>query len=275
MQSGRVAVGAFEGGAESKRVDVAFSWPFPDTPTIVLCAEGQDGTCYPDSFGTTVVCPTNAGFAANVGRQYNGCDAWGQELQLCWFAVFAEGTDIIQCGTVDVGQKLDEDGPESAEVEVTFPVPFPEGSEPVVMCSAVGEDYPDSFACTLRMVDQEKAIVRVGRTVAEYKIWGQELKMNWIATTMLPCGRLNVGPKECDDQNSMSIPNVYFGGKVFKKKPMVFCVSCHEDGSEYPDVYASCITDVKQDSFQMNLSRVHPEVNGWGMQLKAHYIVVP
>lgn len=272
-QSGRVPVGPKEeDGAESIRVKIEFDFPFYEPPVVVCCAEGQEDCEYPDCFGCTVVNITEAGCEVNVGRCHLEANGWGQEVILNWCAMLSKDTEICQAGVEEAGPKEEED-PESMEVKIKFKPAFPKESLPVVICTASGDDYPDCFVCTLRRVTRKHAFVRIARTHAEYSTWGQSVKVNWIATQCFPSGRIEVGPKDNED-SEMTMPGIEYPGK-YKKKPTVFVVTQHQPESEFPDAFACCAANVQKESFQMNIGRIHKEVKSWGMNLRAHYVVIP
>jgi len=271
-QTGRVAVGAKEDEEESMRVQVVFDSPFPEPPVVICNVEGQEDTDWPDCFGCTVIATTEEGCEVNVGRCHKEVLSWGQELKLNWCAIYSKDTELLQAGTVEAGAKEGEDE-DSLEVVIKFKTAFPKGTKPVVICTAFGEDYPDCFSCTLRRVTRKHAFVRVARTNPQYKSWGQTLQINYVATLCFPSAVIEVGPKDSED-NSLTIPDITFPGK-YKKKPTIFIVTHHESGSEYPDTFAVCSTNVQKESFQMNISRIHAEEVNWGMNLRADYVIIP
>jgi hypothetical protein len=270
-QSGRVEVGnKDEDGEESKRIRVDFSFPFPWTPTIVCCAEGEAGTDYGDCFSVTVVNPSESGFEANVGRQHLENNGWGQNAQLNWFAVLRRDTELIQTGVGDVGNN--EDDEQSKVVKIKFHPAFPKDSKPVVMASALGGDYPDAFSCCVRRVTRKTAEIVVARTNQQHRSWGQELQVNWVATTCFPSMRWHMGDYDGDDSSKTQW--VEYPGK-YKRIPMVFSVPQHEEGSDYPDCMCATVTNCSRDGFQVNVARVHEDTQGWGQQLRGYTIVIP
>jgi hypothetical protein len=271
-QTGRVPVGNNDDEVESIRVQVEFEWAFRDPPVVICSVEGQEDTDHPDCFGCTVVNVSEGGCEVNVGRCHKEVLSWGQNITLNWCAVISKDTELLQAKTVEAGQKGDEDE-DSMEVKIKFKTSFPKETIPKVICTAYGEDHPDCFSCTLRRVTRKHAFVRIARTNPNYKSWGQNLQLNYIATTCFPSEVIEVGSKDSDD-NSLTIPDIQFPGK-FKKKPTVFIVTHHQSGSEYPDTFAVCSTNVQKESFQMNISRIHVDEVNWGMNLRADYIVIP
>lgn len=267
--SGSIEVGAKEDEDESMRTQVTFDFPFTETPIVILQTQGEGE--WPDAFGATVINPSENGFEANVGRQHNECQSWGQNLTMNYFAVVPRNTELLQAGVLDVGGNDNED--ESIEVVIKFKPAFPEGAVPILMCTALGLDYPDSFGATLRRVTRKKAHVRISRTNPNYKTWGQDLKLNWCATTIFPSQRIEVGPKEEGDA-AMVVPDIEYPGK-YKKKPTIFCITQHASGSEYGDCFCATPCNVQKDKCQLNVTRIHTEANGWGMALRAHFVVIP
>merc|ERR1719428_399610 len=89
-QTGRVEVGGKdEDGEESMRLHVDFNTPFPETPVVFVCPEGEEGMEYADVFGVTVIADSmdENGFDVNVGRMAKSeNNGWGQNLQLNWMA---------------------------------------------------------------------------------------------------------------------------------------------------------------------------------------------
>jgi len=272
FQSGRTEVGGKdEDGEESKRICVEFSWPFPSTPTIVCCAEGEAGTDYGDTFSVTVVDPHEGGFKANIGRQHLENQGWGQCAQLNWFAIMSKDTGLIQEGNHEVGGNEEEE--ESKVIKVKFHPAFPKGSKPAVMATALGENYPDAFSCCVRRVTRKHAEIVVARTNQRWRSWGQNLQMNWVATTVFPSLRIHMGSKDEDDDDSKK-QWVEYPGK-YKKTPMVFAVPQHEEGSEYGDCMCATVTACNKEGFQLNFSRVHAENRGWGQDLRGYAIIIP
>jgi len=267
--SGRIEVGSKDDEDESMRQQVSFDYPFTEPPIVIVSAQGEGS--YPDAFGATVINPSENGFEVNVGRQHNECQSWGQNLTVNYFAVVPRNTELLQAGVVDVGGHDNED--ESIEVEIKFKPAFPKNAVPILMCSALGEDYPDCFSATLRRVTRKKAKVRIARTNPNCKTWGQGLKLNWVATTIFPSQRIEIGSKEEGDA-ALVVPGIEYPGK-FKKKPTIFCITQHCSGSEFGDTFCATPCDVQKDNFQMNITRIHTEANGWGMDLRAHFVVIP
>lgn len=270
-QSGRVEVGSKdEDGEESKRIRVDFSWPFPETPTIVCCAEGECGTDYGDAFSITVVNPSEGGFEANVGRQHLEANGWGQNAQLNWFAVLRRDTELIQSGTEEVGDNNDDE--QSKVIKVKFFPAFPKDSKPAVMATAFGDDFPDAFSCCVRRVTRKSAEIVVARTNQRCKSWGQNLRVNWVATTVFPSMRIHTGSYDGDEDARKQW--VEFPGK-YKRTPMVFAVPQHEEGSEFPDCMCATVTNCNKEGFQLNVARVHEDTRGWGQDLRGYAIVIP
>jgi len=253
------------------RIHVDFEHPFPGTPNIVCCTQAEPGTDYGDTFGCTVINPTPEGFDVNVGRQHPETMSWGQNLRLNYFAVYSQNSiDPIQTGVLEVGSKGDEDV-ESLLVTIEFPTPFPR--QPVVICTPIGDDYPDSFGCTLRNVTNASAEVLLARTAPQCTSWGQELKLAWVASDDWPSMQVEVGSFDGgEDGQCMTTHEYPGGGRV--KEPLLFVVAQHEGGSEYPDSMVCAVSAVEKDCFQLNMSRVHPEARGWGQQMRCHVVIV-
>lgn len=270
-QSGRVEVGSKdEDGEESMRIRVDFAWPFPYTPSIVCCAEGEKDTDYGDCFSVTVVNPSEHGFEANIGRQHLENQGWGQCAQLNWFAVLRRETELIQADTADVGDNNDDE--QSKVVKIKFKPAFAKHEKPVVIATALGDDYPDAFSCCVRRVTRKSAEIVVARTNQRWRSWGQNLRVNWVATTCFPSMRLNLGSFDGDDDSRREW--IEYPGK-YKKTPTVFAVAQHEEGSEYPDCMCSTVTNCSKEGFQLNMARVHAEDRGWGQNLRGYVIIIP
>lgn len=273
---------------ESKRLDIDFGFDFGEPPIVIVSAQGQPGQTYPDGFGSTVVNVTSKGCQVNVGRQHNEVQSWGQDPALNWLAVKNCNTEMLRCGTVDVGPyKVDDD--QTKEFEIKFHPAFPVGHIPVVACTALSEDFPDvvhpdtgemgvkvpdTFSCTIRRLSRKRAIMRVARTCPKNKQWGQNLKVNWIATTMFPAFRIEVGSKPEDGVHELVKPNVEFLQK-YSHEPTIFCMPQHERGSSCPDVFAVTPANVENDKLQLNMGKVHETSRGWGMNLYCHIFVIP
>jgi hypothetical protein len=271
FQTGRTEVGSKdEDGEESIRIRVDFAWPFPSTPAIVCCAEGEKDTEYGDTFSVTVVNPSESGFEANIGRQHSEAHGWGQNAQLNWFAVLRRETELIQADVADVGDNNDDE--QSKVVHVKFRPAFPKESKPVVMATALGEDYPDAFSCCVRRVTRKGAEIVVARTHQACKSWGQNLRVNFVATTCFPSMRINLGSFDGDDDSRKEW--IEYPGK-YKKTPTVFAVPQHEEGSEYPDCMCATVTNCTKEGFQLNVARVHESEKGWGQNLRGYVVVVP
>lgn len=284
MMTGKLQVGPKHDETESKRIDVDFGYDFGEPPVVIVSAQGQPGQTYPDGFGSTVVNVTSKGCQVNVGRQHNKVQSWGQDPALNWLAVH-QSSEMLRAGTVDVGPyKVDDQG--TKEFEIQFHPAFPPGHIPVLACTALSQDFPpmdgypngiqvpDTFSCTIRRLSRKRAMMRVGRTNPSNKEWGQNLKVSWVATTMFPAFRIEVGSKPEDGVHELVKPNVEFCQK-YSHEPTVFCMPQHERGSTYPDVFAVTPANVKNDSIQMNIGRVHETANGWGMSMYCHVFVIP
>jgi hypothetical protein len=271
FQSGRQEVGSKdEDGEESMRIRVDFAWAFPGTPAIVCCAEGEKGTDYGDTFSVTVVNPSEHGFEANIGRQHLENQGWGQCVQLNWFAVLRRETEIIQADTAHVGDNNDDE--QTKVVKVKFRPAFPKNSKPCIMATALGEDYPDAFSCSVRRVTRKSAEIVVARTNQHHRSWGQNLQVNWVATTCFPSMRLHLGSFDGDDDSRKEW--IEYPGK-YKKVPTVFVVPQHEEGSEYPDCMCATVTNCTKEGFQLNVARVHESERGWGQNLRGYCVIIP
>lgn len=273
LMTGKLEVGSKDDEEESKRLDVDFGFDFGEPPIVIVSAQGQPGETYPDSFGSTVVNVTSTGCSINVGRQHNEVQSWGQNPQVNWLAIRRESTEMLQSGTVEVGPyEANDEG--TAEFEIKFYPAFPTGTIPIVACTALGEDYPDTFSCTIRRLSRKRAMMRVARTNPMHKEWGQNLKVSWIATTMFPSMRIEVGSKDEDGEHEMVRPDIAFPQK-YAHEPTVFCMPQHERGSAYPDVMTVTPANVESDKLQLNIGRIHETALGWGMNLYCHIFVIP
>lgn len=275
FMSARVEVGSKDDEDESKRVEVTFPRAFAGDgePVVVLCGEGEAGTTYGDCFSACVVETTNEGFKANFGRQHPSVRSWGQNAQMNWFAVKAKSSGLLRCGVAEVGSKDDEE--QTKLIEIEFDPPFK--MVPTVMATALGEDYPDAFTVTTRKITQKRAEILVGRTNPNYKSWGQNLRMNWVATTIFPRAQVTVGPF---DEGEGGQKQIEVAIPPLAKRPTIFVVPQHQPGSGYFDGNCCTVTNLQREggcfkSFTLNTARVHPEATGWGQNLRANVIYVP
>ena len=267
MQAKTVRVGRNGDAVESIRAHVDFDAAFPDTPVVVCCAQAQAGTDYADCFGTCVVNASPEGFDVNVGRQHPEHLTWGQYVDVNVLAVYARGSDAVQAGVLECGPKDESD--ESMVVKIKFKPKFTK--KPAVICTALGEDWPDCFAVSLRKVTKQSAEVVIARTRPDCTGWGQSLNLNWIATTTLPSQMVDVGPHD-GEEDALVTPLKY--ERALDKPPITFAMAQHEKGSKYPDVLATTVAAVSEEGFQLNMSRVHTSEMAWGQDMRCHVVYV-
>jgi len=269
MQAKTVRIGRNGDAVESIRQHIDFNVPFPDTPVIVCCPQAQAGTDHPDVFGTTVVAPSAEGFDLNVGRQHPEHQTWGQFVDVNYLAVYARDSDAVQTGVLECGPQPDGDT-ESLTVKIKFKPKF--AQKPTVICTALGEDYPDCFSVSLRKVTKQSAVVTIARTHPQHVSWGQNLLLNWVATTTLPTMKVDVGPHG-GEEDTLVLPLQFERGPL-DKPPVIFTMPLHQKGSEWPDVLATTVAAVNEEGFQLNMSRVHTHETGWGQEMRCHVIYV-
>lgn len=265
-QCGRVTVGSHEGDAESMRVDVEYDRPFPDdvTPMVFCQMEGEDGTDWDDVFGCTIVATSNEGFSVNVGR--GGPEkSWGQQIGLNWIAVEASNNPMICCMQVDAGA-CDEGG--TVHVDVQFPLPLSKGQRPFMLATCFGEDYPDSFAVTLKKITRHRASFNVARILEHGSTWGQNVRLNvcYFMQGLFPTFRIDVGSSE---ENHIKIEGIEWGAPL-RRQPIPFVMIQHppETGPGYMDSFISSITNITKHDFQLNVMRCDSD-GGWGMEARA------
>lgn len=270
-QTGRVEVGGKgSDGEESMRMSVEFNSPFPETPVVFVCPEGEPGMEYADVFGVTVIedTVTCEGFDVNIGRMAKQeTDGWGQNLQLNWLAIDSN-SPLVQTCVADVGGK-DEDG-ESVSVKVRFPQQFPRGTRPVIYATCYGEDYPDTFAVCVQKSSRKNCTLNICRGIGGG--WGQNLKVAVLATTMFPFCKVDCGPG--GGERDVAFADLSFPGE-FYSRPTIFAIGYHEKGSEYGDAFVCSPANVTNSSFQLNLQRGRMDVNNWGQNMRCQAIFLP
>lgn len=273
-QTGRVEVGAKENdGEESMRIEINFNHDFQgeDAPVVFVCPEGEPGQDYADVFGATVIeeSVSHSGFNVNIGRMAKQESfGWGQNLHLNWIAVDSN-SPLLQTVIVEAGPKEDEDA-ESIGVEVRFPQPFPHGRKPAVFATCYGADYPDTFAVCVQHSSRKRAHLNICRGIGGG--WGQNVKVAVLATNIFPSVLFDCGSGE--GERDVAFPELEFPGGM-ARKPMLFTVGVHAQGSRFPDAFVCSPANVTNTSFQMNLQRGHPVHNGWGQNLRAQVILIP
>jgi len=269
MQAKTVRIGRNGDAVESIRAHVDFDHAFPEPPVIVCCPQSQAGTDHSDTFGATVVGTTAEGFDVNVGRQHPEHMTWGQYVDLNVLAVVARHSDAVAAGVLECGAHEGSEG-ESLEVKIKFGRKFPK--KPRVIATAYGEDYPDSFSVALKKVTKQSAVVVIARTHPQHTGWGQNLQLNWVASTTLPCMEVDLGP--FDDAEGDTQATSLKWEKSVDKAPIAFAMPLHEKKSKHQDVMAATVAAVTEEGFQLNMSRVHTNALGWGQDLRAHIIYV-
>jgi len=277
FQSGKVEVGSKDDdGDDSMRVEVAFNKPFAGIPVVFLCPEGEPGGEYSDVFGACVIeeSVSEEGFHANVARfSKRDTTGWGQEISLNWLAVDSN-SPLLQASVHDVGTKrTGNDEEESVEVQVRFPQPFPRGCKPAVFATCYCGDKEDAFSVCVQYSATKKATLNVCRSNGYG--WKQDLRVAVLATTLFPCCNYDVGPSEGEDKVLPFTELTHPGGNDLKRKPMLFTVAVHQQGSRYNDSFVCSPANVGTENFQINLLRNNLEEDGWGQNLRLQAIMIP
>jgi len=267
QQAGRCVIGPNEEDeSESVRFGVDFTTSFPDgmVPKIFCQVEGQSGTSYGDVFGCTVVEATESGFQVNVGRG-GDCRTWGQHLTLAWVALVAYDDTTLIVEELEVGSSDEK----MMIVHYEFPQRLPRGQRPICFATCVGDDYPDSFSVTLQRVSSKRASFVVNRLVGDD--WGQNLRLNILATTVnvLPAMVHEFGPAE----SSQHMVDLDYGFHAHRP-PICLTMLQHQSGSDYPDAFLTCTTNMRRNACQVNVMRMDCD-EGWGQNLRVQMILFP
>jgi len=270
-QSGRVEIGSFDGDSESLRVNVEFANQFPEgmVPYIFVQGEGEENQTYPDCFACTVIGPTvsNEGFECNVGRV--GPDrGWGQNLILNWVAMYAD-TPLIQTYQIEVG---DNGGAPCVVTDFNHPHGMAQGLRPYIFTCPVGADYPDSFVTTIKRSTSRNVSLSTTRIIEAG--WGQNLRMNVMCVSegAMPTLSLDMGVGDSGWNKVMSGQ----WGCNLPQKPVALTQTCHQSGAapEWQDTVASCVANVQQHGFQINLGR-SDFPGGWGQNMRVNIVIFP
>lgn len=271
--AGRQEIGGSDQGAESERYTVEFEeGSFHDDDDVIVLAqvEAEEGRTYNDVFGTTVIEQSPQGFSCNVGRGGDN-KTWGQNATLNWVAVCARNNPLVQTFEADVGSN--EDGG-SCQVEVKFDAPLAKGMRPFLLATCKGEDYQDSFACTLKKITRHRATFNVARIGEHGQGWGQPLTLNVLmfAQGVFPTMRVDVGSS---DDNMLTVEEIEFGGRLRRRPIPLVMVQHPSDGQDgWGDSFLSSIANVTRESFQLNVMRMDTD-SGWGMNARVVVAMIP
>jgi len=272
--AGRQEIGGSDEGGESTRIFVEFeAGSFNDDDEVIVLAqvEAEEGQTWTDVYGTTVVDQNPEGFAVNVGRGGDN-KTWGQNAVLNWVAVCARNNPLVQTFEAHVGKNSDGG---SCQVEVKFDAPLAKGMRPFLMATCKGEDYSDSFACTLKKVTRHRATFNVARINEHGQGWGQDgltLNVLMFAQGVFPTLRVDVGGS---DDNTMTVEDLEFGGKL-RRRPIPLVMIQHPSDAQdgWGDAFLSSIANVTRETFQLNMMRMDQN-SGWGMNARVMVALIP
>jgi len=272
--AGRIDVGSHDEENESMRIEVEFeegSFNDGDDVMVFCQVEAELGATYDDVFGVTVIDNNSQGFTANVGRGGH-CKSWGQNAVLNWVAVCARNNPMVQTLQAHVGSNND-GGPQ--QVEVRFEQPLAKGMRPFIMATCFADDYPDSFACTLKKVTRHRATFNVARINEHGCGWGQDqlyLNVLFFAQGVFPTYRFDVGSS---DENHIVLEDNEWGISM-RRRPIPLCMIQHpSDGDDsWGDAFITSIANVQRHSFQLNVMRMDADC-GWGMNARCVVALIP
>ncbi len=173
----------------------------------------------------------------------------------------------VKFGTKNIGSYVQS----PPQMYAAFATPTAMAPSPVVLVTAQGGDYNDTFAFSLRETNSNLIAGNVRRRDNLTVGWGQSLALGWLGCPTLnqpnlKTGIAPIGPHTLPDQ-PMKVVTVTFA-TPFARVPKVICTA---HGWHAPDCFAVTVRSVSTTGFTLNVYRVD-DYRTWGQPLQLDYL---